>query len=105
MDLKSLLANLTPKEYGDLTVDDTVGGVGFDPAKLTWQSLPAKVVRVTTEGGDFRYKEVSEPPTASSGDLMSDGDEFFVAGEGAVKNFRAIRVGAVNAALRYHVYF
>jgi hypothetical protein len=105
MELTALLLNLTAKQYGELTVGDTVGGIGFDPVKLTWRGLPAKLVRVTAEGGDFRSKEVPEPPTASSGDLLGDGDEFFVPGEDAINNWRAIRVGGTNATLRYHVYF
>lgn len=105
MNLKFYLSQLTPIYYGDLTVDATEGGVGFDPAKLTHDGMPAKLVRFTTEGGDFRSKEVAEAPTASSGDLGEDGDENFVAGEQAINNFRAIRIGATNATLRYHVYF
>lgn len=105
MDLKFFLMFLSPQDYGDLTVDDTPGGRGFDPAKLTLRGQPAKFVRATAEGGDFRCKEVSEAPTATSGDLYGDGDEIIVAGEDAVRNFRAIRAGASNATLRYHVYF
>ena len=104
MDLKFYLSQLSPQYYGDLTVDDTAGGVGFDPALLTWNSQPARVVRATVEGGDFRCKEVGVP-TAASGDLYGDGDEILVAGEVAIKKFRAIRTGALDATLRYHVYF
>lgn len=105
MDLSFFLQNLTPKAYQDLTVDDTAGGVGFDPDTLVWQGLRAKIVRVTVEGGDLRSKEVAEAPTAASGDLHVDGDEFFVPGNEAIHNFRAIRTGAENATLRCHVYF
>lgn len=105
MDLKFYLTQLSPIYYGDLTVDGTVGGVGFDPAKLVYKGMAAKLVRVTAEGGDFRTKEVPAAPTANSGDLLGDGDEFFVPGVDAINNFRAIRVGAFNATLRYHVYF
>jgi hypothetical protein len=104
MDLKFFLMMLSPKAYGDLTVDNTVGGVGFDPAKLSYNDMAAKIVRVTAEGGDFRTKECGVVTTAS-GDLLGDGDEFFVAGEEAIQNWRAIRVAGMNATLRYHVYF
>jgi hypothetical protein len=105
MDLTFFLQSVTPKAYEDLTVDDTAGGVGFGPDKLVWGGVPAKIVRVTVEGGDLRSKEVAEAPTATSGDLHVDGDEFFVPGTEAIKNFRAIRTGAENATLRCHVYF
>jgi len=104
MNLKMLLQNLAPKAYGDLAVDGTVGGVGFDPAKLVWQGVRAKVVRCTLEGGEIRAKEVGAP-TAVSGDRLSDGDEFFVAGTEAINNWRAIRTGTVSGTIRYHVYF
>ena len=104
MDLKFYLSQLSPQYYGDLTVDDTAGGVGFDSSHLIWNGQPAKVVRATVEGGDFRCKEVGAP-TPASGDLYGDGDEILVAGEDAIKNFRAIRTGALDAILRYHVYF
>lgn len=104
MDFKALLG-LTPQYYGELTVDATPGGVGFDAAKLTWNGMPCKLVRATAEGGDFRAKETGEAPTTISGDLLIDGDEIFVPGEEAARNFRAIRTGGTNATLRYHVYF
>ncbi|MHB9075794.1 MAG: hypothetical protein ACYC6G_20015 [Desulfobaccales bacterium] len=103
MDFMLFMQNMSAKAYGDRTVDDTVGGVGFDPALLTWQGLSAKLVRCTLEGGDIRTKEVGAP-TASSGDLRVDADEFFVPGLSA-RDFRAIRAGSTNATLRYHVYF
>lgn len=99
-----LLQNLVAKYYGDLTVDNTPGGVGFDPAKLTWEGFPAKVVRCSLEGGDSRSKETGVP-TATSGDLWIDGDKFLVVGEESVRNFRAIRTGDTNGTVRYHVYF
>jgi hypothetical protein len=104
MDLSALIFGLSPQYVGELTVDNTPGGVGFDPAKLTYKSLPAELVRVTAEGGDFRATEIGVP-TTTFGDLLGDRDEFFVPGEDAIRNWRAIRVGAVNAKLTYHVYF
>jgi len=105
MDAALFLTGLTCRYYGDLTVDDTPGGVGFDANKLDWNGLPPKLVTVNVEGGDFRYRENGGSPTADSGVLRMDGDEFIVPGPDGAKNFRAIRTGAVDATLRYQVYF
>lgn len=105
MDSAAFLTGLTCRYYGDLTVDDTPGGVGFDPDKLSLDGLPPKLVVVNVEGGDFRYRENGGDPAANSGVLRVNGDEFLVPGPEGARNFRAIRTGIQNSTLRYHVYF
>lgn len=98
------LQNQVAKYDGDLTVDNTPGGVGFDPAKLAWEGFSAKAVQCSLKGGDIHTKEVGVV-TAASGDLWTDGDKFTVIGEEGIRNFRAIRTGETNGALHYTVYF
>lgn len=104
MDFKVFMTGLIPKYEGELIVDDTPGGVGFDPAKLAWQGFPAKMVQCTLEDGDIRCKEVGVP-TSTSGELQVGGNKFFVVGEESINNFRAIRVGDLNGAIFYQVFF
>lgn len=102
MDFKAMIES-PAQYYGDLTVDDTPGGVGFNTSHLVWNGMPPKLVRCALEGGDIRAKEVGTP-TAMSGELLSEGDEFFVPGP-AAHSFRAIRTGTEDGVIRYHVYF
>lgn len=104
MDLKAFFEDLVEGYYAELTVDKTSGGVKFNPDKLTYQGKSPVVVRCTLEGGDIRYRTDPEAAVAASGDLMVDGDEWFVPGSIA-HQFRAFQVGATPGIIRYHVYF
>jgi hypothetical protein len=85
----------SPQEFGELIVDATPGGVGFDPAKLVKNEVWAKAVRCNLEGADIRHREdAGGAPTAAVGIPRSGGDEFWVTGEAAVTQFRAIRNAA-----------
>ena len=79
--------------------------IGFDSDKLTWSGLQAKLIRVTVEGGDIRIRDDGGAPTSTVGDLRVAGDEFFVGGINAIKQFRAIKSGSENGNLKYTVYF
>lgn len=104
MDLKAFFADLVEGHLGILTVDNTSGGVKFDPDKLVYQGETPTVVRCTLEGGDIRYRTDPEIGAAASGDLMINGDEWFVPGLVA-HQFRAFQVTVTPGVIRYHVYF
>lgn len=95
----------TPQEFGELTVDDTEGGVGFDPDKLLKNGVLAKAVRCNLETADIHYREDGGIPTTNSGVPRSIGDEFWICGQQGLNQFRAIQSGENSAKLTYTVFF
>lgn len=96
MGFNSFLAplKLVPQEFGELLVDATAGGVGFDAAKLSHNAVLAKAVRCNLETATVRYREDGGAPSAAVGIRRVNSDEFWVCGQQALKQFRAIRPGA-----------
>lgn len=95
----------TPQEFGELTVDDTLGGVGFPPDKLLKNGVFAKAVCCNLETADIRYREDGGAPTAASGVPRQDGGEFWICGQQAMTQFRAIRQEDISGKINYTVYF
>lgn len=97
------LLRYEPLEYGELTVDDVA--CGFDPTKLNHNDLEAKIIHCAIETADIRCREDGGNPATSTGIFREPGDEFFVVGVAAIKQFRAIRTGTTSGILRYTVFF
>ncbi len=106
--LMEFLASLEPYGYVELTVDGTVGGVGFDPAVLQGSNVGAKrdvkAARVSVVGADVNCKEIGSP-AADSGHPEVAGKDFVIIGARSLQNFRAFRAGANNAILRCTLYY
>jgi hypothetical protein len=91
------LQGFAPQDYGELMVGDDAGGVGFDQAKLLKNGVFAKAARCNLETADVRYREDGGAPTAASGIPRVNSDEFWVCGQQALNQFRAIRSAAAAA--------
>jgi len=86
------LAPVTP-----VTVDNTAGGVSLGTVPGT-----AKTALIQNNGAEIRIRVDGGAPTTVVGFLVADGDtiEFFDDDyETSLRNFRAIRTGAVSSTL------
>lgn len=78
-----------------ITVDDTVGGVGFTTAL----AANANRIFVTAETADMRFRYCGGAPTTTVGHLIGDGDTLTLYGTQNIKNFRAIKTSETNGVL------
>lgn len=91
--------------YEKLTIDDTVGGVGFSTSKTygpvdTFMPLRAcKEVFCTLETGPIRFTLDGTAPTTTTGHLMNAGDTLTIRNAFDIQNFRAIRTTATSGEL------
>ena len=79
-----------------LTVNNTVGGVGFTGAKITGQTKAF----VTVETAQIRFTLDGTAPTTAVGHLLEIGDILKLDSTADLASFRAIRTGAVSASLQ-----
>ena len=82
----------------DITVDNTVGGVGFNVIKLN-TTKPPKRIHITVETAQCRFTYDTTAPTTSLGHPLNPFDTLYVEGLKNMKNFRAIRTGTTSAKL------
>ena len=82
----------------DITVDDTVGGVGFDKDILA-TIVPPKRVYITAETAQCRFCYDTTAPTSTLGHPLNPFDTMYVEGLQNMKNFRAIRTGTTSAKI------
>ena len=83
-----------------LTIDNTVGGIGFTTATFNPAGGPgATAALVTTEVAQVRYRYDGGAPTATVGHLLEIGDRLKLEGSENLNRFRAIRTGASSGTL------
>ena len=82
----------------DVTVDNTVGGVGFDATKLNTIE-PPKRIYITVESAQCRFTYDGTAPTDELGHPLNPFDTLYVEGLKNMKNFRAIRTGDNSSKL------
>jgi len=106
------MANLETNEglvcgyYGALSIDNTVGGVGFPAGALIHASLKGRIRKIygVLETGQVRFTtDGSTAPTLTVGTLLEVGQRITLYDE-ETRDFKAIRTG-VTASLRYHVFY
>lgn len=99
---------LQPYAFETLTVDATVGGVGFTTTKYKPvlnsadpnSSRDAARVFITVETASCRYNYDGTAPTSTTGHLLNSGDVLTIVGDDAISRFRAIRTGASSSTLQ-----
>lgn len=88
-----------------LTIDNTVGGIGFTATKYKptsgdFKGIPARIAKFTVETADIRYtQEGSTAPTSSVGKVVYETSGDSIQGSMNIKNFKAIRTGSTSATL------
>lgn len=85
-----------------ITVADTA--VGFTAANITSAGNVTKAV-CTLETAQIRFYSTGATPTAAIGHLLNVGETVTVTGTWPVKNFKAIRTGAVSGTLTCSYFF
>lgn len=88
---------------GDLTVDNTSGGVRIPLTDVLITPPPRKAelfvedaqIRVTTGSG--------EAPTSTVGEVLNPFDRYTLNSWAEMVNFRAIRTGASSATIHYRI--
>ncbi len=97
---------LTCGYYAALSIDDTVGGVGFPAGALVHATLKGRIRKIygVLETGQVRFTvDGATAPTLTVGTLLEVGQRIILY-DNETKNFKAIRTGA-TASLRYHVFY
>lgn len=85
--------------YESLTVSTNV--MRLTATKVTpVGELSARVVVITIEGADVRYRYDGTDPTADEGHLALSGSTFIVAGINNIRRLRLIRDAGTDATLR-----
>ena|SRR3990167_1285198 len=108
MSIQQISGFLTPYAYETITVDNTVGGVGFTTTLLDQKDTQvhrdfgrARYVFVTVETANIRYTVDGTVPVATGpGHLLETGSSLTFINSQAAKNFRAIRDTGSNGTLR-----
>ena len=91
--------------YEKLTIDNTVGGVGFTSSKILGTASTFTPVRAcqeafcTLETGPVRFTLDGTAPTTTTGHLMNIGDTLTIRNAFDIQNFRAIRTTATSGEL------
>ena len=95
-------------DHASLTVDATVGGVGFASADLSSRPTvndPYDPVRYvsevfcTLETAQIRYTLDGTAPTTTVGHLLEIGDTLTIQGRDNIVRFRAIRTGSTSGTI------
>ena len=82
------------EEEEAITIDNTVGGVGFTPASI----VGMKKVFLTVETAPIRFR-LAGAPTSAVGHLLNPGDTLELDTAEDLASFRAIRTGASSATI------
>lgn len=88
-----------------ITIDNTVGGVGFTaatykPTTGDRKGIAARIAKFTIETADIRYtQDGSTAPTSAIGKIIYETGGDTILGLQNIKNFKAIRTGANSATL------
>lgn len=88
-----------PYAYEALTVDNTVGGVGFTAS--TYDKAYYAIGRL--ESGQIRFTVDGTAPTTTVGTLLEVG-EILELNANELRGFKAIRTGGVSGSLRTTFY-
>ena len=80
--------------HESLTVDNTVGGVGFATHAANIYAL------VTVETAQVRFTVDGTAPTTTIGHLANPGDTIYLDSNADIDAFRAIRTGSVSGVLK-----
>jgi hypothetical protein len=96
-------ARLTPFAFEEITV--STAAIGFTAAtfKPSGQT-PAAYAYVTVETNGIRWRTDGSDPTSSVGHALAAGGTLELAGKTELTNFRAIRSGGADAALKVTFY-
>jgi len=82
----------------DITVGDTVGGVGFTASKLN-TAVPPKRIYITVETAQCRFTYDGTAPLLDLGHPLNPFDTLYIEGLKNMKNFRAIKTGLNDSKL------
>ena len=82
----------------EITIDNTVGGVGLTASKLTASPKP-KEVFIFCETAQCRYYYDGTAPTSTSGFIFNPYDTVRIKGVSNLTNFKAIRTGLTSSKL------
>ena len=85
-------------DFETITVDATVGGVGFDVDKLNTQT-PPKRIYITVEDAQCRFTYDGTAPLAVLGHPLNPFDTLYIEGLKNMQNFRAIKTGLNDSEL------
>jgi len=94
-----------PQQMGELTVDATPGGVGFDLEMLQRDGFWAQAACCHLEGGAIRYREDGGAACATAGITRRPGNVFWVRGAAALQQFRAAPQTEEAAKISFTLYF
>ncbi len=85
-------------DYEELSVDGTVGGIGFTKTILNTQ-VPPKRVYITAETAQCRFTYDGTAPTTTVGHPFNPFDTMYIEGLKNMQNFKARRTGITSAKL------
>jgi hypothetical protein len=88
--------------YEKVTVDATVGGVGFTAANIDppgERQMTVASCRLRPATGEIAYTFDGTVPTATNGNFLEPGDPLILPGHDRLVRFRAIRTGATSGTL------
>lgn len=88
-----------PADYEAITVSDTA--IGLTAAKYNHKTVKAYI---TCEDADLRYRIDGTDPTSSEGHALASGDALTLISLVEIQQFKAIRSGGSNAAIRVTYY-
>ena len=80
-----------------ITIEDTPIGFSFD--KIYEKNNRPQYAVIGVENAPIRFLLDGDLPTATTGTLVQDGTFVTLEGEHDIREFRAIREGAVSAAI------
>ena len=87
------IGKLETYDYEEITIDNTLGGVGLTSTKLTTTAKP-KECFITVETAPIRYRMDGGAPTSAVGHQLFPTDSIRIDGLKNMENFRAIRISA-----------
>jgi len=93
-----VIGKLEGYDTEEITIDNTVGGVGLTAAKLNSTPKP-KEAFIFCETAQLRYYYDGTAPTTSSGFPLNPYDSIRIKGILNMENFKAIRTGATSAKI------
>ena len=85
-------------DFETITVDATVGGVGFNTTKLNTIE-PPKRIYITVQDAQCRFCYDGTAPLLDKGHPLNPFDTLYITGLQNMKNFRAIKTGLNNSKL------
>jgi hypothetical protein len=94
-------------DYGNVTVDTTVGGVGFAAGDISGSKAQLVTFTVTCASGTdcpIRVTSDGTAPTATVGMRLNSGQSVSIYGNSNITRFRAIQESVVGAVLNTQFY-